>query len=779
MTNLTQNHIKWISHFSKEQFDKVVIKYLEEVLEIKDYVNTDGTNDGGNDIRIFVNGEKLKIAFQITVQESSIEKKIREDLEKTRRNVQQYGYQKSLHFFYSQPVSEEKVNEYELIAQKDFDLKLYLIDAKKIAYTAAMFPALLKEINNIYGIEINESKSLSEADRMLYDFYSFGSSATEIKNQIIKSFIVHKLFEKGSAQKDEMFEVFNKHFESTDKALFNKVISQLINDKRVVQKGGILSLTMREEKRINVVKEQFNFQEHELYRNLNKILDDNCVDKEYVNEIVMQLKVLFESNFKADKLDVLDQMSQVDQDPVSEGIGRFYRFIKSISNDSKAKKIVKELIEICKDNDIIQKLSAGKIFTSFVNPDVIRNYINQSERLVFFDTPVILYTLCLYSYEVNSKNYYYNSVKDLFKIKEQNKSLKYKVYRDYIPEVSYHLREALLLVDFDKADLMQELGGSNNVFYNFYLFLKDESLLEEHCSSFEDYLYDSFELSPIDINANYFYDKAAAKIKECLYSLSIDIFERNIRKELYQLAKSCIEESLQEKERYRSQDSVGNDSYMLATLFDDQISVNEPILVTWDLNFLSARKKYHQRISASRLWHWFTPDRLHNHFSLLNFNLNSNTITRDILTVIDEKFNLYKKAQSLLDTVSKLVNIKTETGRKYINAIKEFKRDYIYEINTKHSGDFVEEEKRVYPIQEVMFSLVKHYYANSDGLSIDDFKLVFQTEIIYEEVIQYFKEELNYFMDNKKQSDAAFERMNGIVKKAKEIKLTQLSTPDL
>jgi hypothetical protein len=171
------------------------------------------------------------------------------------------------------------------------------------------------------------------------------------------------------------------------------------------------------------------------------------------------------------------------------------------------------------------------------------------------------------------------------------------------------------------------------------------------------------------------------------------------------------------------------------------------------------------------------PDRFNNHFSLLNFNLNSETITRDILSVIDDRFNFYKKAQTLLDAVSKLVNLKTETGRKYAIAIKEFRKNYVYEVDArKRPIDYVEIDTTKYPVEELMFSLVKYYHQKREGHTLEDFKLIFQTEELYNEVISYFKSELRYFSEHKKESEKAFPLMDDLVKKAKQIQLEKLSS---
>lgn len=763
--NLTENHIKWISHFTESQFDNIVYKYLEDVYKLNDFVNTDGTNDGCNDIRIFLNGEKLKVAFQVTIQENDIQKKLKQDLQKTKKNIENYGYQKSLFFFYSQPVSEDKVNEYELIADNDYGIRLYLVDAKRIAFAARKHPNLLKEINKQYGFESNEKTSFTEVDRMLYDFYSFGSSAAEIKGQIIKSFIVHKLYISDHLSFLDMVQVTKDHFKSTNEILYRRTIQQLLEEEKIVNIQGVLSLTENEKNRIDVLKELFIFQEYQFQEDLKKVLAKFNINEIHIESLIKHLKELFESSFNSDKLDVLDKIAEVDQDPISSALTDLFRFIKSISNENIARHLLRDLIEISQNNDIIQKLSAGKMFASFVDPETIRQYLNQTERLVFLDTPVILYSLCLYSNEISHVNYYYNSVKDLFNLRNENKNLRFLFHKNYLKEVSFHFKEALLITDFDNEDLISDLGGSNNVFYNFYLYQKDNGHLEDYVNSFADFLYESFEISNEDVNSRYFLEKVRSQITQCLESINVSTFENLVSRDTLKTCTETFEECLDEKEKNRGRETIQNDSYMLATLVKDELSINEPIFVTWDLVFLNARNKFHKKIPASRLWHWFTPDRLNNHLNLLNFNLNADTITRDILTVIDDKFNLYKKTQTLLDTVSRLINVKTATGRKYVNAIKDFKRDYIYDIHKQPQYEYkVVEEKKVYPIENFMFFLVKHYSQNN----IDDFKAIFQSEHVLDDVLNYFKAELEFYMIHKKQSEAAILKMDQIIKKVKE-----------
>ena len=140
-----------------------------------------------------------------------------------------------------------------------------------------------------------------------------------------------------------------------------------------------------------------------------------------------------------------------------------------ISLGKNVSQVTKDIVELCKDNDIIQKLSAGKIFASFVDPEVIRNYVNQTDRIVYLDTPIVLYLLCFYYQDVNYSNPYYQAAKNLIEFYEKYNNLTFLLYKSYLPEISFHFKEALLLIPYDENGFIDDLGGTNNVFYNFYL----------------------------------------------------------------------------------------------------------------------------------------------------------------------------------------------------------------------------------------------------------------------------------------------------------------------
>jgi len=69
--------------------------YLMDYWKTDEVNITDGPWDGGIDACIMKNGKEKKINIQITVQDN-FEKKLFEDIEKSRSNVEKFDYQNKL-----------------------------------------------------------------------------------------------------------------------------------------------------------------------------------------------------------------------------------------------------------------------------------------------------------------------------------------------------------------------------------------------------------------------------------------------------------------------------------------------------------------------------------------------------------------------------------------------------------------------------------------------------------------------------------------------------------
>lgn len=129
----------------------------------------------------------------------------------------------------------------------------------------------------------------------------------------------------------------------------------------------------------------------------------------------------------------------------------------------------------------------------------------------------------------------------------------------------------------------------------------------------------------------------------------------------------------------------------------------------------------------------------------------------------------------MLDTLAKFLNVRTETGRKYVQQIKAFKKDYIYDLEKEAKVESLPEEKNI-PIEKIIISLA-HYYSNSKDktYNLENFKKLFTIDEIYDKVIGYFQKEIDSFRKNQNKSITAIDDMNILISEALEIIKTKAS----
>mgnify|MGYP001163210263 FL=1 len=105
-------------------------------------------------------------------------------------------------------------------------------------------------------------------------------------------------------------------------------------------------------------------------------------------EIIDKLGLFFEENFTLDIDEATDTLSS------NTSLKNYQNFISYLSSLGKtqedSEKFFKELVEVCKANDVIIRLSIGKVFSKISNPDLFDNYIRQESRVAYLDTQILL-----------------------------------------------------------------------------------------------------------------------------------------------------------------------------------------------------------------------------------------------------------------------------------------------------------------------------------------------------------------------------------------------------
>lgn len=467
--------IQMLAQCEKHEFDEVVKSFLKSVYKVQSLVLTDGKSDGGLDIKILELPMK-KMQIQMTVQKSSnaqerkkLEKKIIADVINAQNNASKYGYGDRLEFFYSYSLTENFIEGIQMQAYTNYGINLIVWDAKRIVSKAMSYPELYKSILSHSGYELMslKNKDISDKDKLFYDLVGFGEAA-DVKLKIVEAYILQCLFDEGSLTKDVIIQrCMNKFQSSENEQFYVKLLTRLHSrENRLVydQELRTYSLSKKEHHIILEVTQRNDLDESMFVSSINEVLVV-FHQEAYIEDYVNLLYQLYINNFKL-------RFSPDPQNTFADTNSLVHFASLKLKNEENAKSMIGRLVKICDENKFIQRNCAGKIFSSTIDIDSLKSYADNRKR-VFIDTTLPLHMLCFYNYpEKEVKNYYYVLSCALYEFCKKNQ-ISLFLTRPYFKEVVHHVWEAINLIPYSNIPGIDKLGGSKNVFYNFYHNLKD------------------------------------------------------------------------------------------------------------------------------------------------------------------------------------------------------------------------------------------------------------------------------------------------------------------
>lgn len=754
--------VQLVQSMEDPEMDKVAQKYMEEVEGEKVLFNCNGPYDHGLDMRGF-DITNILSQYQITTRAKKFESKLREDLGKAKRNVDNYGLPNKVNYFYSYPFTSNIILGFKKMAKDDFSINLNLIEANNIAGASAVYSPLKKLILELSEFEKYQSDDEYFADtniRAFYDLMSFGAS-TDIKHDILKSFVLNHLNAVGKISIKESLTYINQHFStSIDQEYFDRFISLLRSERKLKVDSEFIELTSDEKDRIQKVIEDYKIEETLLKKNLIEILEKYDLQHE-VDLIITHLGKLYESNYSSNLGEFVDRNSNI-QDFKTATI-EFKEFLETkIDENSNADALAKELIRVTDNNEILSRIAAGRVYSKVNAPEKLQRYIiqNNNNKEIFLDTNVIIYLLFVH-YESNAEfnNYHFQAAKQFLSFRDRYELLLLTT-RTYAIETANIFKDALSIVPFTKLSIFDQLGGSNNIVYNFYLHLKDNELLDEGIASFEQFLAEfKFLQKRNEPDYNYL-----PQIKYLLDSLDIEIETPDH----YDINKcvGLINQDLKENEKTKTSFAINNDAIMMMRLGDKDVEINplDPIFCTWDLSLIRLRKKYFEEFPSCTKWMMYTPSRLMDHFSMMNFEVKSGTLSNEVLSILEEDFSFQSRTQTLLDTIINIINPDNEIGLKYTNKLAAIREKEIIQVD--RTEEAVNTGIDSSSVDIVFKDLFVHYaFNNEQGKYFEVFKSIFTKEEYFDDVFKILTDEITVVNDQGATTESLYIKIDDVIKK--------------
>lgn len=550
----------------------------------------------------------------------------------------------------------------------------------------------------------------AKGERMYYDYMNYGQAANAIKNRFINSFVLETLYA-SNTEKSKLIEkmiLFSRN--SLKQASAERILDRLKTNKRIIiSLSGDVSLPIEERNRLNDAYSNYAERINNFQNQLDNFITEYSLtcDKSTLFNVV---KLFFENNFNTDLIEISDNVEIEETNELHILSDKLKKFGCKDNNITNA---IVSIFQICKSNDILVRLGMSKLYSKISNPDAFEQYANSANRKVYVDTQLVLYGICVNMDFVSSENKRFVSMKNLLNAVLGKGNIQLILSRHYLSEVSYHLKQALLLIPFaDRYDIYKK-EISSNVFYRYYYELRSKNLLEDNINSFADFLSEVFNFEESDAYSASFGESSTSVLEDIIYNdLGISI-ERIPTYNEDQIKKaSDIFTSLFTENKSKGDLILKNDAIMGIHLFGTPIEDAEPFFLTWDSMFSPFRKKYIQTYKKTRhlYWHLFSPMKFINHMDLLNFHIDIDSLSDDMLTMIEA--DEYKNHTSrIIDKFSKILDISgidAAKRRRYVNMISDEvfnEQDFPNIIETEND----ELQSEIKKVADLFEKLLDHY----------------------------------------------------------------------
>lgn len=698
-----------IQSLSPERFAEAVMIFERKYL-FNEVVSVDGAGDGGCDIKLFQNRREQKRCVQITVNKN-VKSKLYDDLVKVDKLVSKYKYSSIFDFFCSVCLSDDKINEYKAFAQKTYSIDLNIYDGHRLSQLDC--PELEEFLYSLVKPDVSVF-TLDKATKVLYQMLASGKDTAGIKKCILNSIIVSILFDRGSLSVKELGEeVYSKAKIKVPNII--DTVQELSFDGRVVynQVRGAVQLSVSEQNSIKDIIATSGLIEEEFLTQFNDILRRFGVYKPSLADAILDdVKKLYKNFYKSDVDGVMDVSQR-------ELIDSFKLHLKKRCHDATiTNELYDEIKELCDNNSYLNRITASESFLSLYKSNKLERYINHKKKIIFFDTPAIVYLLLSkFSDRVISDwvDIDYSSMSSLLSICDQNKDrIDIRVYREYLYEVAWEVKKALQLSWIDECPFTDYLGETSNCFYNYYHHMRENDLFEvnESIDSLSDFIY-SLGLDNLDASSTYFIADTVKDLESILQDYGVEIVEKE-RFDCFSQCKTTYEKQLMLKSKSKSQNAIGNDVSQILYLLTDNAYINDEDLFfsTWDTTLFDLRDEL-IRNDDKQEFHYFNicnPAKLSNRIALELFNIDQSAITNDVFQYADKEYDLSKKIKSLRELISPILGNKDKVNSKVIRCLNTIKKEQL-----QSSDRMINQDKRKsYPIEDILLTMMKEGSQNKE-----------------------------------------------------------------
>lgn len=590
-----------------------------------------------------------------------------------------------------------------------------------------------------------EDNNTNLKQKLLFDFFNYGDTSTELKKQIVNAYIENYLYQNPNSSISTLVADSTDFFKNVfTKDFFERQIDNLRGKGLIVpQSSEPISLSDDFKEKISQIHKDYFDNQQNFYLIFDELLSKYHIEAEK-STLLDKLSLFFEQNFNID----LTEAYCMEDNALGSQYSDILDFLKSIVGDEDYINLFKDILVCCEDNDFLLRESASKVFCSLSNPDKFENYLRQQNMTVYLDTQIVLYALCDTGLRNDGcEDVRMKVIKKLIEYARKNSKIKLCFSAHYFREVINQIKIALGLIPFVDDPKLFNKNISSNVFYKYYIYLRDNSLLEENINSFADFLSETYNLSEEDLTDNDFEGIA----RDCLSDFmeqDLNISIVNIPNYETSNAESLLQEVIQDN-RLPSKNSAicKNDAIMISFLADTHShKEREPYFITLDRTFTPYRIAFKNKYSRREIlsWHLFSPAKFLNHVDLMNFKIEPQSFTDDMKSVIED-LGFVSKTRTIYESMVRLADVKgigLEQRRNYVKKVKNFFSDneFSYKIESTQDAN-----KSIEGSLSDMVDKLNEYIHKLSKTKFNSYCHMIIVEEYFEKLLQIISSQLNKF----------------------------------
>lgn len=573
-----------------------------------------------------------------------------------------------------------------------------------------------KEFRDIFSENEGEFTEIDEASKLLFSMLAEGNNVSEIKSNIICSIIIFLLNEQGSLTVKQLREQAEDRFQHEIGSI-EQEIDFLLRKKRIEREKTnkeLLKLTKNEQDTFLKLRQESKREEvafhHEFFSLLNAY---NIPDG---SQLIEQLKSLY---VESCEVNIDNSSNGVDDDKRKDQVFReFCNIIKGyLSNTDSTDRFLKELKDVCMNNPFLEKIGASEMFLSLYRSSKLEQFINSKKKYVYLDTRVLIYFYC--NLASRGKNWplwndpSYRATYNLTRlVNKKNKDIHLRLSDSYLGEIAGELQKALRTAWFaERFTFKSKIPfQTNNVFYNFYLFLCESDNLETEKGTMKfSQFVKVLGLNNINPESTTFIKETRNAILKRIKFAGIEVMSVG-RPEPHLYEETMEEWDIQNNSKIyqKSTNAIKADTkQLLHIVFQPVISDDkecEFYYASWDRTFTKMRDWVMDKSTKAHSFYIYNPARMANRFALSHFKIDSKCITHEVFFYADSQFKLRQKIGSLFDHVLvPFFGNKEEEGLDLMNLLVEIQDKYLRQHGPE-TGDEMTDDKL--PL-ELVFDSIK------------------------------------------------------------------------